>query len=167
MSISRPRDLLIGVILPNTLCAAVASSVTTSAGLIGQLALIPLAARPDFRRVRLLVQSDLAARHELEVLHGIGNVNLLAVDSGFLECAVKHLSRSSVPLEAQEASYFAASARISSLRSSSMALQSFGFTNKNEVGDLGESIAGKSRLTLGLGRHLLEHIVNIQACHRF
>jgi hypothetical protein len=101
-----------------------------------------LAARPDFRRVRLLVQSDLAARHELEVLHGIGNVNLLAVDSGFLECAGKHLCRSS------------------------MALQSFGFTNKNEVGDLGESIAGKSWLTLGFGRHLLEHIVNTQACHR-
>ena len=76
-SISRPRFLLIGVILPNTLCAAVAPIATTSSRLDGgELALVPLPARPDLRRGRLLVQADFSARHEFEMLHRIGDVDL-------------------------------------------------------------------------------------------
>ncbi len=57
-----------------------------------ELTLVPLPAGLDLRRRRLLVQPDLAAGDELEVLHRIGDVDLAAVDAGLLQRPVEHLA---------------------------------------------------------------------------
>ena len=57
----------------------------------GELALVPWAACLDLRRGRLLVQAEFSARHEFEMLHRVGDVDLGAVDAGFFQRAVEHL----------------------------------------------------------------------------
>ena len=72
-----PRFLLIGVILPNTLCAAVAPIATTRSAGWRRVRVHTTAGMPDFRRRRFLVQADFPARHEFEVFHRVGDVDLL------------------------------------------------------------------------------------------
>src|SRR5690606_34086768 len=55
-----------------------------------QLTLEPLITGGNFHLVRLLVNPPLAARLELEVLYCVRDVNEVAVDPGFLQCAIEH-----------------------------------------------------------------------------
>jgi hypothetical protein len=52
----------------------------------------PPAASVDLARLRLLVDAPFAPRLVLEVLHRIGDVDLVASDAGSLERAVEHLA---------------------------------------------------------------------------
>ena len=54
--------------------------------------LIPLPAGLDLRRCRFLVQADLSARHKFEMLHRVGDVDLVAIDAGFGQRTVEHLA---------------------------------------------------------------------------
>ena len=36
------------------------------------------------------MQADFSAGYEFEMFHGVGDVDLLAVDAGFLQCPVEH-----------------------------------------------------------------------------
>src|SRR6185503_20316055 len=54
-----------------------------------ELALEPLMARVDLALRRGLVQAPLAAQLPLEVLHGVGDVKVLALDASGLERAVE------------------------------------------------------------------------------
>src|SRR4051812_8948287 len=56
-----------------------------------ELLVEPPAARFDLVVVRLLVDAALAARLELEVLHGIRDIDARAIDAGFGKRAVEHL----------------------------------------------------------------------------
>ena len=57
-----------------------------------QLGLEPRAARGDLRRAGRLVDAPLAALGELEVLHGVRDVHVLAVQSDLDQRAVEHLA---------------------------------------------------------------------------
>ena len=59
----------------------------------GQFLVEPPAAGGNFRRFRRLVQPELAARLEFEVLHGIGDVGLGAVDPRRLQRLIEHAPR--------------------------------------------------------------------------
>ena len=59
------------------------------------LGLQPRVARFDLRRARLLVDPPLAADLVLEVLHGVGGIEVAAFDPGFLDAAPQHCSRRS------------------------------------------------------------------------
>jgi hypothetical protein len=50
---------------------------------------------PDLARIGLLVQSSFATRLVLEVLHGVGNVDVGALDARGSKRLVKHLARGS------------------------------------------------------------------------
>src|SRR6185312_5913916 len=59
----------------------------------GELGLEPRAARGQLARVGLLVQPSLAAGLPFEVLHGIGDVDLVAIDTGGHQRLVQEPSR--------------------------------------------------------------------------
>ncbi len=58
----------------------------------GNLRFQPWAAGGDFKRVRFLVQPNLAARFPFEMLHSIGDVHISSIDARRLETFIKQLT---------------------------------------------------------------------------
>ena len=80
--------------MPNSACAAVAPSATTTCGCHdADFGLEPRKAGLDFDRARFAVNAPRAARHPFEVLDDIRDVGLRAVDSRLDKAAVEQFAR--------------------------------------------------------------------------